>query len=190
MGTWGHVPTIFWNKALRMSHFLILTPPSLRQNFLCPKYLQIRSGATVSHNANRGPQKNLTRGKGFSFGFYSSHSWWCGHLWNVFGSYVSASKLPLHTYWYQGKNKELLNQVPTFAGALEHMGQGRRSLRGRGSDRPPSFLWILSVLPSKTWFARSISRFRPPRFSMFKVSPPQFFRASYASVKDLILLVL
>ena len=46
MGTWGHVPTIFWKKALRMSHFWILSPPSLRQNFLCPKYLQMRSAAT------------------------------------------------------------------------------------------------------------------------------------------------
>ena len=46
-GTWGHVATIFWNKALRMSYFWILSQPSLRQNFFCPKYLQKRSGAPV-----------------------------------------------------------------------------------------------------------------------------------------------
>ena len=36
MGTRGHVSTIFWNKALRMSYFWILSQPSLRQNFFVP----------------------------------------------------------------------------------------------------------------------------------------------------------
>ena len=48
MGTWGHVPTIFWDKALKMSYFWILSSPSLRQHFFCPQYLQIRFGATVT----------------------------------------------------------------------------------------------------------------------------------------------
>ena len=47
MGTLGHITTIFWNKALRMSYFWILSPPSLRQRFSCPQHLQIRSGTTV-----------------------------------------------------------------------------------------------------------------------------------------------
>ena len=60
MGTWGHVPTIFWKKALRMSHFWILSPTNLRQNFLCPKYLQIRSGATVTNKILKELSTNKT----------------------------------------------------------------------------------------------------------------------------------
>ena len=34
-----HVHKIFRDKALKMSYFLIISPPILRQNLSCPQYL-------------------------------------------------------------------------------------------------------------------------------------------------------
>ena len=37
MGTWGRIPTIFWNKVLRMSYFLNIVPTKFKTElFLSP----------------------------------------------------------------------------------------------------------------------------------------------------------
>ena len=71
----------------------------------------------------------------------------------------------------------VLNKYFNLKGS-SYVYQGCRSLRGRewaiGRPPHPNFLWILSILPSETRFARSTSRFRPPDFPSSGCYPISF----------------